>query len=176
MDTFIEQIVAIRKSTAQMIGQVFLWAFAFLLIVVLFLFVAPLGQLFTMIGIFGCFGVGYGAYFLSSNMNVEYEYSATNEYLDIDRIVARRKRKRVLSVQSKDFESFGLYNAAQHTHRNYDKRIIAANVGEEDVYFGTLRVNNMGHVLLLFQPDERVLGQIKKYLPRQVLNDAFRGK
>jgi len=176
VDTFIEQIVAIRKSAIQMIGQVALWFVGFFVIVLLFLFIVPLPGLFSMIGIFGCVGVGYGVYYLTSSMSIEYEYSATNEYFDIDRIMAKRKRKRILSITSRDFESFGVYNEAQHTHRNYDKRIIAANIDDEGVYFGTMRAKNLGHVLLVFKPDERVLSQIKKYIPRQVLNDAFRGK
>ena len=177
MDTFIEQIVAVRKTPVQLLAQIMLWVLAVILIVALLLLGPLLGQgMMTMIAVLGAFGVGYGAFRLSSNMSVEYEYSVTNEYFDLDRIVARRKRKRALSVQCKDFESFGRYNEAQHAHRNYDKRLIAGNPGDEAVWFATVRVKDLGFVLLVFQPDERVLNAIKKYLPRQVAHDAFRGQ
>lgn len=174
MDTFIEQIVPMRKTTGQMFLQMFYWFAAVIISVVIFFVMG----IIPSIGIFGFVAMGgafYLAFRLSSNLNIEYEYSVTNEFFDLDKITARRKRKRILSIKIKDFESFGIFDAARQEHRNYDKRIIAGNVGGEGVYYGSLRVKDMGHVLLVMEPEERVLNALKKYLPSQVARDAFRG-
>lgn len=38
-------------------------------------------------------GAGYGAWWLITSQNIEFEYSVTNGDIDIDQIVAQRKRR-----------------------------------------------------------------------------------
>ena len=59
-------------------------------------------------------------------MNLEFEYAATNGDLTVDKIIHRRKRKRVINLDSKDIETMGKYKAADHAQKRYDKRINAA--------------------------------------------------
>lgn len=41
----------------------------------------------------------YGGYILITNMSVEYEYIVTNGEMDIDKIIAKRRRKRLITVK-----------------------------------------------------------------------------
>ena len=81
MDTFFEQIVAKKKGAPEwliiigtilagllVLGFVFLFANSFLVIALV--------------------GVGYGAWWLITTQNVEYEYCVTNGDIDIDKITA----------------------------------------------------------------------------------------
>lgn len=176
MDVFIEQIVYVRKTPSKLLLSILIW-----LVAIVLMLAVIFASLVGMLGSFGMFamlaGVGliYLAWWLTSGMNVEYEYSITNGYIDVDMIIAQRKRKRVLAAQCKDFESFGKFNPAQHEHRQYDKRIIAGNLSSENAWYGTLRHKEHGHVLLVFEPEQRVLEAIRKFLPKLVANDAFRG-
>ena len=175
MDVFIEQIVRVKKSPAKLLLSVLVWVAA----IVLFLLIVLLsvGGALKSLGMFAMLigaGLIYLAWRMTTGMNIEYEYSVTNGFFDVDMIIAQRKRKRVLAAECKDFESFGRYVPAQHEHRQYDKRILAGDPNAEGAWYGTLRHKEMGHVLLVLEPEERVLEAIRKFLPKLVANDAFR--
>ena len=46
----------------------------------------------------------YGFYVLKNNQRIEYDYTFTNGVLDIAKIINNSKRKRLLSMNVKDFE------------------------------------------------------------------------
>ena len=48
--------------------------------------------------------VGVGYYFLNKQFEIEYEYILTNDELDVDKIIARERRKHLLSVDIRTFE------------------------------------------------------------------------
>ena len=49
-------------------------------------------------------GVFYYAYKLIKNSSIEYEYILTNNELDIDKIIAKSARKRMLTVNFREIE------------------------------------------------------------------------
>lgn len=77
-------------------------------------------------------GAIYGAYWLISGMSIEYEYILTNGEIDVDKIIAQRKRKRLVTVSAKTFEAFGPYKPEEHVNRNYDSRILACESETSD--------------------------------------------
>ena len=170
MDTFFEQIIPKRKTPKDLALLFLIWFAAVIIFAASILFLLPIIQIMAIaIGAAGF----YGAWFLGTSLNVEFEYSVTNGYFDIDKIVARRKRKREVSLECKDVEAFGKYNQAEHTHRNYQKRIIAGDETSEDAWYASFRHKEFGMTLIVFEPDERILGAIKKFLPKLVAKDAF---
>lgn len=174
MDTFIEQIVPGRKSVQAALLKAIIWVAAILIILILLsLSISQQLHSFGIVFVALAVGAGYLAWRFSTGMNVEFEYSITNGYFDIDKITARRKRRRVLSTQLKEFESFGRYKMAEQEHRDYTVRIIAASPASENLWCASLRNPEKGHVLLVIEPDERVLAAIQKGLPRLVARDAF---
>ena len=102
-------------------------------------------------------------------MSVEYEYILTNGEIDVDKIIAQRKRKRLVTVSAKTFEAFGPYKMAEHANRNYDNRILACESEDSPgVYYATFRHNTLGHCLLVFNPDDRIIQGVKSFIPRTV--------
>ena len=165
MDTFIEHIVARHPSAKDYLLRVLIVLGALVLIVV-FIFFSSLFGLGT-IGMLLAVGVAYGAYYLFSSRRVEYEYIVTNGEIDIDKITAKRKRKRLVTVSAKTFEAFGPY-AEDVKIDNGVTTIEATDNTGLNVYYATFRHPSLGNALLLFSPDERVLSAVTPYLPRTI--------
>lgn len=174
MDTFFEQIVKRRKTMAEKIVWGLMWFFA-ILVIVLLLLISPNFGAFSMVGILAAFGVGYGTFRYTSGQNVEFEYSVTNGEVDIDKIIAQRKRKRLITIDCKEIEAFGVYDPQKHVNTNYDKRMLVCNLDAEKLFYFVTRYKQLGRVLVVVEPDERILSALKKYVPRQVAYDAFSG-
>ena len=175
MDVFIEQIIK-RKITGKdkLIMLLLLLAAAVLSFLAITLLPAVAPMLST-ISIFVVAGLFYGAWRIITNYYVEFEYAITNGDITVDKIIYRRKRKRVVSVDAKEVEAMGKYNAAEHQHREYGKRLIAAKDPNdaENSWYITFHNQEFGNTILVFTPDERTLGAIKPFLKRQVSIDAF---
>lgn len=175
MDTFFEQIVTKRKSYGVVLLQTAIWVFGiFIGLAVLWDVLILYHSFFILAFVLVC-AMWVGMYFLSRSMNIEYEYSVTNGYFDLDKIIAKSKRRRLTELECKNVERFGKYNPAAHEHLNYDKKIIAVSGKPSDQqYFLTLRQGEQGHTLIVITPDERVLGALTRFIPKQVQDNAGR--
>ena len=174
MDTFIEQIVVKRKTMGEVVMQTAVWFFGVLaILILLFLSIGGGNAIVRMVALLAAFGIGYGMWYLLTSMKVEFEYSVTNGHFDIDKIIAQRRRKRLLSAEVSEIESFSKYNAEAQAHRNYDKRLMVGGGGKYDLWCAELRHKELGHILVVFEPDDRTLATVRKFLPKMVERDAF---
>ncbi|MGN0173263.1 MAG: hypothetical protein ACI39F_02385 [Acutalibacteraceae bacterium] len=179
MDVFFEQIIRKKPNTVQLVMKILFILAAIVLIFSLVLFaVINLGynSFLAPLSILAAFGVGFGAYWYIKRMYVEYEYSITNGDFDIDRILGKSKRSRIISTNCADFEEFGIYDAAkkeQLSHREFDSKVLAANLKEEGLYYAVVNHKTAGRVLIVIQPNERIVSALKKFIPRTVQNDVF---
>lgn len=152
MDTFFEQIVKKKKTAMEWCGIIGTVVLAVVLAVVLWLINIPLLSPLLIIGI------GYGAWWLVTGLNAEYEYCVTNGDIDIDLIVAKRKRKRIVSVVGRKVESLLPYNAAKVDEKAYQRIVVAApSKNEAGLWCFTYHSKKSGHTLVVFQPEQRVL-------------------
>lgn len=165
MDTFVEQIVA-KKKDGKDIAIIAGLVLAFLVVLVAgWLF---LGAFAFVVWV----AAGYGAWWLITGRNVEYEYSVTNGDIDVDEIIARRKRKRIVSVSGQKIEAAGKYVPEKWQGRHVDRLVVAApSLREEGLYYFTYHSKKRGSTLVVFQPDERVQTAFYKGLPRLVQLD-----
>lgn len=168
MDVFIEKIVK-KKSDAKSTALT-------VLIIVGVLILSVIGLTFAgSFGIFIVAGLIYGAWFLITSFQVEYEYSLTNGELDIDTIIAQRKRKRILTIHCKEFEMLAPYNESHKRETetpSLKKKIYACtSLNEEGLYFAIFNTTDFGKTLLVFEPDDRMLASFKSYIPRKVMNN-----
>lgn len=165
MDSFLEKIV-VRKKTAM---DYLIMTGAMLGGIVLFFVL----QLLPFIGPFIVIviaGVAYLIYQVVIARNIEFEYIITNGDLDIDKIIARRRRKRVFSANCKDFEIIAKLKGGYNDRRisSVNKRIEAiSSIDSENVYLITL-VYKGERTAVLFEPDERMLNAFKLYIPRKM--------
>ena len=166
MDFYTEDIVSRKK-----IGKDYFYitGVVFLALVVFYLglcFAQYIGSLFLLFTV----GVGYGAYFLIRRTNIEFEYILTNGELDIDRIVAKRKRKRIITVDAKQFDFFApLSNAdAKNVSSSSIQQTIHAEgeIGSDKVYVAVLTHKGI-KTCLYVQPTEKILAGLEKFIPRR---------
>lgn len=160
MDTFAEQLVQKQQDSTDYMKRIGIIAGGIVLIFVLLyitLFYVP-------IAILGAAAVAFGAYWLLILQSTEYEYAVTNGSLDIDKIMGKRKRASLVSVEVKDFKDFGEYNPES----DFSGTTVMAVGGDEKAYFADFYSENYGETRLVFSPDERTLSCIKPYLPRTI--------
>ncbi len=164
MDTFIEQIVAKRKEGKEggiivmtvVLGLVLLFALTMLMM--------SSALLFSLIP-FAWIGVIAGAWWIIIQQNIEFEYCITNGDVDIDVIISRRKRKRIVSVRGAKIEDAGRYRPEQWQNRKIDRFVMtASSLKAENLRYFTYHSKKRGQTLVVFEPNERVAEEFRKGL------------
>jgi hypothetical protein len=175
MDVFCEQLVTKRSDIKTVLLRIGI-ILAGLILIVVCGFLTLILREFSFLGLMGIAGVGYGAWYLLTSMNIEFEYSLTNGEIDIDKIVAQRKRKRLITVVCKQVESMGKYKAAAHEHTNYKTRIFACEDArdEENTWFVVYNSVNFGKTLVVFNPPEKMRAAMKPFIPKTISYDLQR--
>lgn len=167
MDIFLEKIVRRKKTIVDsaIIAGIIVLAILLIMILGSFGFLRSFAPLFIV-------GIGYIAYVFIRSRSIEYEYIVTNGDLDIDMIIAQRKRKRVFSGPCKEFEMVAKLTSGQYDHniQSIKNRVMAVSSMESpDVYFISLAKDGK-RTLVFFEPHAKMIESFKKYIPRKVFD------
>ena len=135
---------------------------------------AVLASLFTPLGIIGFLIVVaflIADYFLLPTFDLEFEYLYVNGELDVDKIMSRQKRKRVLSVDVKELEIMA--PSESHALDSYNNRqnIKTYNFSSLDPQHKTYTMIVKGDKEMkrvIFEPNEVILKDMKRIAPREV--------
>ncbi|HBB72640.1 MAG TPA: hypothetical protein DCZ71_08580 [Ruminococcus sp.] len=183
MDNFAEQIVKKDIGSGARARSIALFITGFLLaaaiaLISLLLIPSPLLSLFGLILAAAC---GAGTVYMVQGMQIEYEYTFTNGELDIDKIIAKKRRREMLTVNVRAFTDFGIYS--EQAEESPDMTVViasgvpAALPGEDGSepaalqdYYADFQHENYGITRLIFTPDERMLGNIRRALPGALRN------
>ncbi len=167
MDTFCEQILKqsmdgkrVLIVLASVCGVIALCVVAMLFLPWIFLPVAALS--------------GFGIYWILSMQSWEVEYAVTNGEIDIDRIIARRDRKKLVRVRGEKIESL-LPVAKVSFSKKFDRVVMAATSKSAATWAFTYQ-GKMGSTLVLFEPNAEVLDALYKGLPRTVQIETDRAR
>ena len=166
MDTFFEQIVKKKKGPAEwaIIAAVILAAVALMAVV----------WIFGILAVIATVGIVYGAWWLATTQNVEYEYCVTNGDIDVDKIIARRKRVRLVSVAGRKIRALAPYDPAKPLGKFQRTVMVAPSLAEEGLWYFTYHSKKNGDTLVVFMPDARVLSALYDGLPKLVQMDTAR--
>lgn len=126
-----------------------------------FMFLSMLGLSFFVVFAVGILILGI---WLLSNTGIEYEYIVTNNEMDIDKIIGRRKRKRMITVDLSKAEEFSQYPSDHDI--NADAVVHATSGLEKDAHFLVLEHKDYGKVKIIFNPNEKIREAITQELPR----------
>ena len=175
MDVYLERIVAKKKSLLQSILPFLYFAIAGVLTFMLFpvMMKQPILSSFSVLIIAALF---YGAWYLSKKTNIEYEYILTNDELDVDKIFNKSTRKRILTVSVKKFDEMrpakGKAFSDALSDSSYAVKLDASfGEGSEDRYYASFINKKDEKMLLVFNPTEQMLKNIKMFNPRNVFLD-----
>ena len=131
---------------------------------------------FPMLTILVALGAGFGGYKLLTMRLLEYEYSLTNGYVAVDKIMNRASRKRMTAFECNTAEDIGQYpqNEARLKNQSFDTRIFATEYSDHrDAWYMIVRSQKTGKTLVVFNPDEDLLEGIKKFIPRPSKFEKF---
>lgn len=160
MDVFCEYIVKVKKNPLEMalsvLGVIVGVILLGLSMPFLFSAISSIVLLIDAAAI-------YGVYILITHFNVEYEYILTNGDLDVDKIVAKRKRKRMLSFSTKEFEIVAPYKSGQ----NYANVLDLGTRNYENAYYAVFSKDGQRKTLI-FNPPQKMIEAMKTYSPRTV--------
>lgn len=112
--------------------------------------------------------VGWGALYLVRGLSIEYEYELTNYYLDIDKIMGKSRRKRVISV---DFHNIELctyvtepeFNNTHGIEKTYD---LSGNPNKEGRIFIDFVPESGKKTRVIIFPCDKLKEYIKKAAPK----------
>lgn len=165
MDVFFEQIIPIRK-TGKTIAVFFgIWILAALLAAVVFYLLGSFSLIFI-------FGIGYGAYILSSKLNVEYEYIITNGILDIDKITNKSSRKRIISLDLSGVTRLEKFNT--NATLSGKDTVFACDRDDPNAYLVTAQKAGEPAVNFVFSPNDKIKSAIMKFAPKFITNSVFK--
>lgn len=170
MDTFFEQIIAVKKNGKALAAIIGIWLAAFIVCFLLIMFMPFLSTFSLLLAA----GALFGAYKLCTRFNLEYEYIVTNGTMDIDKIINKSSRKRILSFELATVSRIEKFNPAQLSGVNAKELFITCNQDDPGAYLMVSATEGKGTSYLVFAPDERVRSAIVKSVPKFISNSAFK--
>ena len=163
-DTYVECLVA-RKSSPIM---------KFLKILLIMLAVA-----FVFLGLLGTFAAlilgiifGAGAYFVSQQCTIEYEYLYLDREISIDKIMGQSRRKRIATYEVDRMEILAPMNS--YHLDDYRRREIKAkdySSGEVPGPDTRYAMYYEGNEMIIFEPNESMINAVYNVAPRKVFKD-----
>lgn len=161
MDVFVEQLVK-KPANGKTLALKMLIVFGVIAVSAFCLYLALLGIILAILLVFAAI---YGGYYLITGLNAEYEYIITNGEIDIDKIIAQRKRKRLITAKPSKFEAFG--KLADAPAVSGITIVEASGIADEDAedYYIDFMHDSFGKVRLVFTPTERTVEAITPFLP-----------
>ena len=170
MDTFFEQIIPVKKNGKAAAAIIGIWLAAFIVCFLLIMFMGFLGTFSLLLAA----GALFGAHKLCTRFNLEYEYIVTNGTMDIDKIINKSSRKRILSFELATVSRIEKFNPAQLSGVNAKELFITCNQDDPGAYLMVSAAEGNGTSYLVFAPDERVRSAIVKFVPKFISNSAFK--
>ncbi len=160
-DTFVEELVVRRNSLKNLLLEVLIVAAAVALAAAVWLFLSPIFPAMLVILVFG-------AYLGIKFQGVEYEYSFTNGDLDVDKIMAKRKRKRLVEINQKQIQVMAPYTAEyESVTKDYSvSQVIDASSSKNAAgrWFLIYEDQEGKYVFLVLQPSKRFREAMRKYI------------
>jgi len=166
MGTFIERVVARKMTISDYMYFVLLAIAAGFVSIVSFIYFEWYGLIITGL-------VSFGAWQLSTFRYIEYEYSVVENELDIDKIIYKKRRKKVVSIDIKNIsEMNALENRIILLNEKNNKKIYAcSSLNSNGIYYIKTKTEKFGNVTVFFEPDEVMLAKIKLYMPKSTFDN-----
>ncbi len=163
-----EYMIKKQKDVGAKLITVVLYLLASVISIIAFLMLMPVGFGSAVALIIA--GAFYGAYRLSGNMNKEFEYIVTDDIIDVDVIVNKSKRKRLISFNLESVKVLSEINNPSCKHylnESFDS-VIDATSGRKDkkIYFAVVEKTNK--VLVKMELTEAMLQALYEISPSKI--------
>lgn len=162
MDTFFEQLIKIKLNGKAKALIALIIAVDVIIVLALLFFAFVFAPTIILLVVAGAI---YGGYKLISLLTIEYEYIYTNGDLDVDKIVAQNSRKRMVSIKCSEIEKYGEYKG-QPAPGSVKNTLVFCNPDSEGQVYIIAKDRNLGQVMIVLAPEERIRTEIEKVIPR----------
>lgn len=169
---FIEEIVKRKKTATDYLATAAVLALGAALAAILITIILPVFIKFGTVVLLLVVAVFYGIYYFLQTVDVEFEYSLVNAEIDVDKIMGKKRRKRMVTVYIRDLEDFGTRKNPEFNRymSNSDiKKVYACRDKNADDIFFTVYNEGSTRIMLLFNPSEKIIDQIAKRNPKKQL-------
>lgn len=182
MEVYFEHLVKHKKETKAKVCVALIYTFAVILTIVMFGLIyafalalagSDFGQFAFSIGFVLIAFMWYMIILFAKRFNIEYEYIMTNSFMDIDKIMSKSQRKRVMSFDFADIEICANIKDDEHNseYKRENPNIKIVDLTGDKLNGGIYFVdfNNEGtRTRVLFQPTSRMIEAARKFNPRYV--------
>ncbi len=170
MDNYAEQLVKREQTGSDKRKKALTYVFGIMMAAVLLMTVVlTFGSIMSIIAVVLAIAAVYGTFAFGESMQVEYEYLMTNGEMDIDKIIAQKKRKTLITVDVRKFESFGKYDDSTDEDENMTVVICSDNIASHE-YYADLNHPEHGSTRIIFSPSSKMLEAMKIYMPAKLRN------
>lgn len=167
MDVYKEQLVKKQYDSIDRMKKICLIVMMISLCCIA-MYVTTFFFLYPPMGFVICVLIVIGGMRLMKNLYYEYEYILTNGDLDIDKIIAKSKRKRLCSIKIANFTRICKYEEGIEPVSDIQSTIIVTDGTSGDIYLAEFSDTDLGVCALYFSPNEEMLEGIKLFLPRSI--------
>lgn len=128
----------------------------------------------AIIGMFLFLFCGYGAWYFITSLKVEYEYSFLSSVLRVDKVIAKRRRRKILKVDVKKFDDLFRYDDKEMTAHRFNKvyRATEHEFSEEN-WVASFHDEAKGKCALLFTPNDEILEGMKPFFSAELKKKLF---
>lgn len=176
-DIFIEQIVK-RKRTMRD-RAVFIITIILVILIPATIMILALNDLimhyFAVLALFILLMGIWFIWFTRSHQNIEFEYQMVQDILVVSKIIAKRKRKELLKLDTHNIEQLAKGDEPEYKKVKFVRVIDAAadSSDEKNTWYAVYSPAGGGRRALFFNPNERVLNAMKPYLKKEIVLKLF---
>ena len=119
----------------------------------------------------------YGAWYFITSLKVDYEYAFLSPTLRVDKIIAKRRRKKILKISVTQIEDLIPYSDKAMSRTKF-RRIYRASGKEfsDENYIAVFREGAKRRCALIFTPNEKLLNGMKPFFSNELKKKLYFSK
>lgn len=132
------------------------------------------GLFITPLLLLGAIALGIACYFIIPGTDLEFEYLFVNGELDIDKVMAKSKRKKALSLDLTQADIIAPVNSHRMDYYNGNQKMKTMDFSsgnQEHKRFAVITRVNKENCRVIIEPDEKMAVAIKNSAPSKVFLD-----
>lgn len=178
MDNLTEQVVKVKKTAKYYINIVLIILFAVGIPAGLIVLAEILQRAYLIyIAFFLILIFAYLAWLFITSLNIEYEYALLGSTFVADKIIAKRRRKKILKLEVKEIDDFFRYSDSEMNKRKFAKVYeVGAEKYSEKNFVACFYSQAKGKCALIFSPNEKMLQAMKPFFKPEIALKIYKDR
>lgn len=169
MTGFCEQVVKKKRTAKDNVMAVIYFLLAIGIPATCILLAYVISAYFIYIGFFVLIAAIPSAIWMVSNQKIEYEYQVVDNFLVVDKVVAKRKRRKIIRVKIDEFKSIVKFNDENYNGKKINKYYICIDeLDNPNALAFNYYSDAKGNCALVIIPDEKILTGMRPKLTSEL--------